>query len=210
MIHNFIPIHSLLEVCPNCYITKGYKCHPTTKSCDRVSLYWTDNQNIRGHTVPGYKFITALCPTLIPSWIQDWYGRLLSEEVSSKSKCHVAWRLQHWGFGGSFSPKSFVRFLANWGVSLIQETRQWQQWGFADRCSFSFTKHCRSHSGAECTDAFLHPPTTQEMLSTTHMTERGLRHKIVDLPEHNAFALFSQECRIIYRIQIHSQDAEGT
>ena len=171
--------------------------------------------------IPGYKFITALCPNLKPAWSKyrcqgsDRLDTVYSQASYRRDTVYSNSKGSEPGSPSCCRRKSFseVQFqslgVANSGNRPIQETRQWQHWGFADRCSFSFTKHCRSHSGAECTDAFLHPPTTQEMLSTTHMTERGLRHKIVDLPEHNAFASFSQECRIIYRIQIHSQDAES-
>ena len=55
----------------------------------------------------------------------------------------------------------------------------WQHWCFGFRWSLSSTTHCRSHSGiAECTDAFLHPPTTQEMLSTRIFEGSGSADKL--------------------------------
>ena len=129
--------------------------------------------------IPGYKFITALCPNLKPTWSKyrcqgsDRLDTVYSQASYRRDTVYSNSKGSEPGSPSYCRRKSFseVQFqslgVANSGNRPIQETRQWRHWCFGIRWSLSSITHCRSHSGiTECTDAFLHPPTTQEMLST--------------------------------------------
>ena len=112
------------------------------------------------------------------------------------------------------------RFLANWGVSLIQETCQsrklvksrgstWQHWCLGFRCSFSFTietlsvaLRCRARVHRFISSPAHHP--RNAFCSTCDWTRTTAQDR-----KTQCFRFVQSGMQDIYRIQIHSQDAKG-